>query len=304
MLRTFAVRFCIVLSLAAPASAQNNRSAVSVNGSDLNSCTPASPCRSFTAALAHTNPGGEVIALDSGGYGPFSVTQDVTVAGAPGVYAALTVSSGNGIDVNAPNTSVKINNLRISMLNATGIGINATAFTYLMIDNCLINGGQSGIWISGPYYSRTVIADTIVRTTANIGFFCQSSAAILRSRAEGCANYGLYAETRALQDTWVTAVDFAAIGGHGYGVQAFGGFANRTVDITLDRAVVSGNTGDGISALGSAGAATVIRVGNSVVTDNDGYGMHQSGTAAILSMQNNIAGPVPTGGTITPLPTY
>src|SRR6266550_2384921 len=257
MLRTFAVRFCIIVSLAAPASAQNNRSAVSINGSDLNPCTPASPCRSFTTALAHTNSGGEVIALDSGGYGPFSVTQDVTVAGAPGVYAALTVSSGNGIDVNAPSSSVKISNLRISLVGYTGIGINAPAFTYLMIDNCVINGGQHGIWIAGAYNSRTVIADTIVRITGNIGFFCQSFAAILRSRAEGCANDGLYAETRALQDTQVTAVDFAAIGGQGNGVRAFGGIAQRTVNITLDRAVVSGNTGDGIAAVGSAGTATV-----------------------------------------------
>src|SRR5437762_802411 len=130
MLRTFAVRFCIILSLAAPASAQNNRSAVSVNGSDTNPCTVASPCRSFTAALAHTNFRGEVIALDSGGYGPFTFSQDVTVAGAPGVYAAMTVPTGNGIDVSVTSASVKISNLRINLVGYTGIGINATAFQY------------------------------------------------------------------------------------------------------------------------------------------------------------------------------
>ena len=102
----------------------------------------------------------------------------------------------------------------------------------------------------------------------------------------------------------MTAVDFAAIGGKGNGVRAFGSIAQRTVNITLDRAVVSGNTGDGIAAVGSAGTATVIRVANSVLTDNDGFGMHQVGVSTILTMQNNIAGPLPTAGIITPLTTY
>src|SRR5438045_5807724 len=184
MLRTFAVRFCVILSLAAPASAQNNRSAVSVNGSDLNACTVASPCRSFTAAMAHTNPGREVTALDSGGYGPFTISQDVTVAGAPGVYAAMTVPTGNGIDVNGPSNIIKISNLRITLVGYTGIGINATAFTRLMIDNCIINGGQHGILISGDYLSRASIADTVVRVTGNTGFYCQSLTVILHSRSE------------------------------------------------------------------------------------------------------------------------
>ena len=82
--------------VAAVATAQNNRSAVAVSGNDLNPCTVASPCRSFAVALAHTVAGGEVIALESGGYGPFTVTQSVTVSGAPGVHAAITATSGNG----------------------------------------------------------------------------------------------------------------------------------------------------------------------------------------------------------------
>src|SRR6266550_2086250 len=89
----------VTLLVSSAALAQNNRSAVSVNGSDANLCTTTAPCRSFTAALAHTNPGGEVIAFDSGGYGPFTITQAVTVAGASGIHAAITVASGNGIEV-------------------------------------------------------------------------------------------------------------------------------------------------------------------------------------------------------------
>src|SRR2546425_5050331 len=109
--------------LIAPAAfALNNRSAVSVNGSDLNPCTVASPCRSFTAAMAQTNPGGEIIALDSAGYGPFIVSQAVTVSGAPGVHAALTALTGTAIAVAAAGTDhVSLRNL---VLIAGGISSN------------------------------------------------------------------------------------------------------------------------------------------------------------------------------------
>src|SRR6266550_476417 len=91
----------LALALALPCSvqAQLSRSAVSITGVDTNPCSVALPCRSFTAALAQTSSGGEVIALDSGGYGPFTITSSVSVMGAPGVYAGITALSGNGISV-------------------------------------------------------------------------------------------------------------------------------------------------------------------------------------------------------------
>jgi hypothetical protein len=80
------------------------RTFVSTSGNDANLCTPTQPCRSFTAAIAQTTAGGEVIALDSGGYGPFTVNKALTIAGA---HVAITVFSGTGIAVNAgsPDTT-------------------------------------------------------------------------------------------------------------------------------------------------------------------------------------------------------
>src|SRR5438552_17395511 len=114
MVRMRLMASLLVCALAVPAFALNNRSAVSVNGSDLNPCTVASPCRSFGAAIAQTNPGGEIVALDSGGFGPFNVPMSVTVSGAPGVHAAITVTVGDAIDINAAATdAVTIRNLVI-----------------------------------------------------------------------------------------------------------------------------------------------------------------------------------------------
>src|SRR5437867_12379308 len=81
------------------AFAQLSRSAVSVNGSDSNACTPAAPCRTFSHAITVTNPGGEMIALDSGGYGPFTIDRPIFVQAAPGIYAGLAASSGAAISV-------------------------------------------------------------------------------------------------------------------------------------------------------------------------------------------------------------
>src|SRR5438477_12911031 len=76
------------------------RSFVASNGNDSNACTRDLPCRSFAAAIAVTAPNGEVVALDSAGYGPFVVSQSVAVIGAPGAYAGVSVPSGDGVTVN------------------------------------------------------------------------------------------------------------------------------------------------------------------------------------------------------------
>src|ERR1700756_5269822 len=100
-----------VLSIASVALASNNRSAVSVTGLDTNPCTTTSPCRSFGAAIAVTAADGEIIALTSGGYGPFTVTQGVTVSGVPGVHAAIT-TTGDGVIVNtAGDVDITLRNL-------------------------------------------------------------------------------------------------------------------------------------------------------------------------------------------------
>src|SRR5262245_23788922 len=91
----------LFLAVATPVFAANVRSAVSVVGSDLNPCTTTLPCRSFAVAVAATIAGGEVIALDSGGFGAFTASQAITVSAAPGFHAAVTTAVGNAINVTA-----------------------------------------------------------------------------------------------------------------------------------------------------------------------------------------------------------
>ena len=98
---------CATLALAftITAQAQNNRSFVSTLGNDASACTTSAHCRTFTRALAVTNPKGEIVVVDSGGYGPATITQPVTIS-AIGVVASITQANPNqnGLTINTSGT--------------------------------------------------------------------------------------------------------------------------------------------------------------------------------------------------------
>jgi len=96
-------------------SPQNNRSFVSTTGSDANNCTANSQCRTLAQALAVTNPGGEIVIVDSGGYGPVTIFQPVVIT-ATGVDASITATSGNALTINTAG------NVTITGLNLIGGG--------------------------------------------------------------------------------------------------------------------------------------------------------------------------------------
>jgi parallel beta helix pectate lyase-like protein len=91
---------CVTAALAfvAAAQAQSNRTFVAT-GSDSNNCGATTPCRTFGAALALTNSGGEIVVPTSGGYGAATISQPVTIT-ALGIDASITATSGNGLTIN------------------------------------------------------------------------------------------------------------------------------------------------------------------------------------------------------------
>ena len=88
------------------AYALSNRTFVSGTGSDANPCSLAAPCRSFAGALTQTSPGGEIAVLDTAGYGAVTIGQAVSIVNEEGVEAGITVTSGDGITINAGATDV------------------------------------------------------------------------------------------------------------------------------------------------------------------------------------------------------
>src|SRR5882672_9726045 len=111
--RFFAFLTCAMFCAARLFAAQ--RTFVSAaNGNDANSCSRPLPCRSFAAAIPFTDPEGEVIVLDSGGYGAVTINQSVSLISPSGVHAGITASSGNAVTVNAGDSAhVVLRNLSL-----------------------------------------------------------------------------------------------------------------------------------------------------------------------------------------------
>src|SRR5438477_13106730 len=115
------MRLTFALFFFAATAFGNARSAVSVSGSDTNPCTVASPCRTLAAALVQTDPGGDIVVLDSAGYGTMSIAAAVTIVAARGVYAGISVPlSGIGADISASTGSVTLRGMTFASPGGSG----------------------------------------------------------------------------------------------------------------------------------------------------------------------------------------
>ena len=85
---TIKVGLVVAVIIAAGAASAAQRTFVSTKGVDNPACSLAAPCRAFRRNCSDES-GGEVIVLDSGGYGPVSITQSVSVVAPAGVYAGI-----------------------------------------------------------------------------------------------------------------------------------------------------------------------------------------------------------------------
>jgi len=144
-MRRLATSVVLLGLLATTATALPTRVFVKSSGMDTGACPITAPCRSFAYALTQVAASGEVIALDTAGYGTFAVTQSVSVFAAPGVTAFIAVSSGTGITIDTPVSANDVIVLRGLALKGTGgtIGIAFSAGHSLAIENCVLDGFQT-----------------------------------------------------------------------------------------------------------------------------------------------------------------
>src|SRR5687768_6761130 len=125
----------ILFALASPAFAQATRTWVSGVGDDVNPCSRTAPCKTFAGAISKTAAGGEINALDSGGFGAITVTKSITIDGA-GAHASILALNVNGVTINGPGIVVTLRNLSINGANGTaGNGIRIVQAAAVNIDN-------------------------------------------------------------------------------------------------------------------------------------------------------------------------
>jgi hypothetical protein len=118
------------------AQAQNNRSFVATTGNDANTCSASAFCRTFGRALAQTNPGGEIVVINSGGYGPATISQPVVIT-AIGIDASITAASGDALTINTTG-NVTITGLNLHGQGTASNGVEIQQVGVLRLYNMLI----------------------------------------------------------------------------------------------------------------------------------------------------------------------
>jgi hypothetical protein len=272
---TIAFALFVLISTDAVATAQ--RTFVASTGNDANPCSLASPCRSFAAAITKTSAGGEVIALDSGGYGPLIITQSVSIIAPAGVFAGISVTPTlDGIVVNGAAIIVTLKGLSISGQGGN-IGINFLQGAQLVIDRCTVTGmGAEGVSAAATGANLT-ITDTVVRGNSGVGGLAVTSAvqgSIVRSRFESNVHHGVFMDHGAT----ISIAETAVINNAFEGIVAVSDVSERTT-LAADRLEVRGNE-SGVVA--SAGGGTVVaHITRSNLSQNTMRGMELYGVGTV-----------------------
>lgn len=244
------------------------RTYIASNGLDTNDGRLATPCRTIGAALAQTDPGGEIIVLDSAGYGVASINKSVAVIAPPGIYAGITVTAGTGIDVTAGVVTLRGLTLR-GPGGTVGIHVgNAT----VQIDRCVISGmAQFGIHADTANGDVRVRDSQIAQCSEGLRFEGNVRFALDRVSTTGNGNVGL----NVLNGARGTAGDLVSGRNGNHGVSVQNGVAGADTYLALDRAVIAGNGASGIGAgiPAPVAAKTNVAVTRSTIADNGADGI-------------------------------
>ena len=164
-----------ILAVASTGQAQATRTWVSGVGDDVNPCSRTAPCKTFAGAVSKTAAGGEIDALDPGGFGAVTLTKSMLIDGTTGAgFGSILASGVNGVNVNdalsgSPNTIVvRLRNLSINGAGTTlGInGVNFTSGATVHVENCVIrNFSGAGIRVATPQPARLIVSNTIISET-------------------------------------------------------------------------------------------------------------------------------------------
>jgi hypothetical protein len=306
----FTLGSILLVAVLAPASmAQNNRTFVSGAGSDSNPCSLTAPCRTFTQAISQTNAGGEVVVLTSAGYGPFLINKAITVEAPGGVYAGITATSTDGIDINAGATdTVILRGLTINSQHSATSGIVFNTGGTLYIESCVVNGfsGGDGIGVFAP--GNIIVKDTIARGNFNgIEVFIRATGTanvtMDQLRLDASNQAGLLLEAAASGAVVDAAIRNSSASGN-LGGLVVDAEASGVALLDIESCLIT-NNGTGVTAEAETSGTGAESISNCIITNNPAHGFvvsASSGTAHINSRGNNtFIGNGPNLGSLVPL---
>jgi hypothetical protein len=276
----------LVAASATIANATGPRSFVASNGDDAHPCTLAQPCRSFATAVANTNAKGEVIVLDSAGYGAVAIAKSITIAAPTGIYAGISVFTGDGVAVNGAAIVVVLRGLSINNQGGN-FGVSFLQGKELLVQDCDVGGFNTydAINATAPNSMITIRNSTLHHSST--GFHATGSVTATLDAVHVYNNngYGVRAETGAKVVVANSVISDA--GFTGVMAEAFAGLT----DVTVTRSVITRSPyGVGVLAF-AAGTARVVSDGNSVTEVDTAFQFSAyGGSELIYTPGNNIVG--------------
>ncbi len=279
--------------------AQATRTWVSGVGDDANPCSRTAPCKTFAGAISKTATAGEINVLDPGGFGAVTITKSISIL-SDGFTAGVLASGTNGIVINAGATGIVI--LKGLDIDGVGTGLNGinilSAGTVYVEDSRIHNFIQRGINFVPSASSQLIVRNTVIRDCTNNpnggGIFSQGTASVTPSvYLDNVSLLHNFFGIRALDFSKVDIRNSSAVGSIASGFWAFSG-GGAAVSMNIDSSQASQNT---ISGVRSEGAATIVRISNTMITGNGLLGLHTGTGGQIQSWSNNKNANNPTNGT-------
>jgi hypothetical protein len=268
-----AMLFIGSLTSSARAQALAIRTFVSTTGSDSNPCSITAPCRHFQAAVDVTAVGGEVDALDPGGYGSFTINQAVTIEGQGWSYVAPP-TGGNGITVNAISGYVTIRGVSLNGVGVTGTtnGIMFNSGDSLNVQNSVLkNFSNAALYFEPNSSSQLYISDTIISDSGNNGIVVDELSgngavgSFDHLRIENLGGGGISVQAGVSSQTSFTisnsVITYCNLG------LGFQSENDAQLKVTISDSVVANNRATGIETIASGSSTTGVLVRNSTVAN-------------------------------------
>lgn len=142
---------------------------VASTGSDANPGSRTAPKRNVQAAHDAVAADGEIVILDTAGYGALVITKSVTVTAPSGVTGFLTGALNfDAILIQADaNAVVALHGLFLETVNGSAYGILANSVGTLRVEDCTIRNCEEGIRMNCPHATHLLVRHT---TLSNIDF--------------------------------------------------------------------------------------------------------------------------------------
>jgi hypothetical protein len=232
------------------------------------------------------DPNGEVVVLDSGGYGGVIVTKSISLTAPTGVYAGISVFPGaDGVVIATAGINVILRGLTINSQGGNN-GINMTNGASISVENCVIANFSVSSAITVDAASKVRIVDTLLRDNF-FGIKLRGGAAadIVRTTVLGSGANGIEAYAHFSGATTSAAISDTVVAGGNVGIFAFSDTFGAIARVSVTRSTTTGAS-YGMAAQSNASGTSLLTVSDSMVSGNT-TGLAVIGGATLESLGNN-----------------